>query len=405
MATIGLDSGGGLKGGLGGYDDSNASSNPGEKPTGIGMPGPGDPGYAYPPAGSGGYGPPTYPAPPVLGNTGPLGTTTNLSGDPYYRATYKTPNDYLQALLTGYGTNAPVAGPQGSNMPGGWSELANEANRIYGLQTGQSVAYDPSRGSQGIFEMPASANGGQGGYFSFDNNQWAFHPTSPEGSGAPSGTDIFSDPATQQYEQLINQMVGKLDTPYTPPDFQSAVDYLKSYFNQLQQPVYSPQQQDLIQTQALDPIIQQRDASNQQIVQRFASQGIPPSSGIVQKALLDNSQNFEKLRTQAQSNFATNEISLGRQNQQQAAALGPQIASIEQALQSGNEQRALQGVNLASIIPSLAWSRLMGANGTIQQSNPFQALQLLNSFQNTGYNQGANLGSGLAQIIGTILGL
>ena len=232
----------------------------------------------------------------------------------------------------------------------------------------------------------------------YENGQWVPHAWGDTSGGSQSGTSVFGDPATQQYEQLLNQLISQFMSPVNADSFKSVDDYLKNYFQQLQQPVYSPEQRNVIQTQAMDPISQQRDSVRQQIIQRYANQGIPASSGIVQKAIQDSDMQFEQLRTQAQGQFATQEIAQGKQNQAAAAQLGPAITQYELAPSAYNEQRALQAAQLAGIVPNMAWNRLTGANSILGQTNPNGLLGLLQSFQNQGYNQGSNYGNSLAQL-------
>lgn len=232
----------------------------------------------------------------------------------------------------------------------------------------------------------------------------------PEGGGASGGggsaygSNVFSDPATASYEQLINSMIGKLNTPYQAPDFQPAIDQLKAYMSQLNGPAYTPQQMDLMQTQSLDPLSAQRDAARQQIIQHYAAIGQSPSSGTVQQALQQSDQHFERQRTQTQAGFATQAVNTQRQNAQQAAMLAPQIAGLEQQQFSGNEGRQMQGVNLAGIIPALAQSRISAANGMIQPINTGGLLQQLMQGQQTGYQNSANYTDGIVQLLLKIVG-
>lgn len=322
------------------------------------------------PPGQGGYAPPEKPIDKIDDpkSVNPLQTTMALPGGGKRTTDPGLIGNFIQQWAT-----QTKADPSLANDPNYWIKRITETGGLG--EDNLKYWQDASYGDSAFYLNPSRESGG-----------------------------IFSDPATAQYESLLNGLIGRLNTPYNAPDFQPAVDYLRTYFKQLQQPVYTQGQRDVIQTQAIDPLTQQRDVARQNIIQHFAQQGIPPSSGIVQKALLDSDQSFEKLNTQVHSNFAANEIHQGQQNQQQAASLGPLIAQLEQQQFAGNEGRQFNAANLAGIIPALAWQRLTGANNTIQQTNPLSAINLLNLFQNQGYNQGQNYGSGLAQIIAAILG-
>jgi hypothetical protein len=168
-------------------------------------------------------------------------------------------------------------------------------------------------------------------------------PTAPTGTTTAAtaaatpypGTSVFDDPATKHFETLLNQRI-----------------------QELLGPAYTPAQMDLQQTQALDPMEREHQAARQQVIQRLAAHGIPPSSGIVERALEDVDRSFQQLRTKTQAGFATKAIERTDANRNQA-------------------------VGLASTIPNLAWSRLHDA-GTNPLNSP-QLLALLNAFQQSGY--------------------
>jgi hypothetical protein len=230
-------------------------------------------------------------------------------------------------------------------------------------------------------------------------------PPSPP-APAYGGTSVFNDPATTQFESLLNRMVNQFATPKTPPDQQQAVDQLNKYLAQLNGPTYTPEQMGMLQTQALDPINQQHDVARQQTLQRLANQGIGPSSGIAQQALQQVDQAFEQMRTQTQNQFASNAVNLSRQNAATAASLAPQISQFEYNNMTAQDPRNLQAVNLASMIPQMALQRLTSAQGGLMNPAGISPLlSLLGGFQNTGYSQGANYGSGIAQLLAALFGM
>jgi hypothetical protein len=179
---------------------------------------------------------------------------------------------------------------------------------------------------------------------------------------------------------------------------------LNQYFKQLQGPAYTPDQLALMQTQQFDPLMAQRDAADQQIIQRFGAQGMGPGSGPVQAAILQNHQKFDQLGTQARAGVANNAIGVQKQQQAQAAALGPQIANLESANYNAQNQNMLQAASLAGIVPQLAWNRLQGANSSIQPLNPSALLNPLYAFQQQGYNQGSDYMSQLMQALTGLFG-
>ena len=200
-----------------------------------------------------------------------------------------------------------------------------------------------------------------------DNANW-WNPSMGEGASGGSG-NVFSDPATAGWESLLRQVTSQLSTPTQTPDYQNLVDYLKSYGQQLQGPAYTPSQSELIQTQALDPLTQQRDAQEQQILQWASAHGLDPKSGPVLQQLQDLNQKYQQARTQVQSGFATNAIGFEKQQQAQAAQIGQILQTLEQGQQTGNEARALQAVSLMGQLPALADTRLAAANQTLSANS------------------------------------
>jgi len=67
------------------------------------------------------------------------------------------------------------------------------------------------------------------------------------GGGASGGASTFSDPASQQWEAILNQRISQLQTPYQNPGFDTAVNQLNSYLTRLNGPAYTPEQMSLIQ--------------------------------------------------------------------------------------------------------------------------------------------------------------
>lgn len=209
---------------------------------------------------------------------------------------------------------------------------------------------------------------------------------------APSvavNTPVFTDPATKEWESLLRSLVDRLNTPQQTQDYSKVTDYLRQYMEQLQKPGYTPAESEQIQTQTLDPLSQQRDAQQQQIIERFARHGITPSSGIVQKALQDLDTQFQQLRTRAQGAFTTNAITMNQQRQQQAGQVGLTLQQLEQAVAANDEQRAQHAVQQFFQLPQLADTRMAAANNVLQGSavSPVSLLGALNAFQATGNQQ------------------
>jgi hypothetical protein len=197
---------------------------------------------------------------------------------------------------------------------------------------------------------------------------------------------IFTDPGAQRWEGAVNNAASRLQQPQANPDFAPYVDYMRKYFAQLQQPGFTPAQQDLMQTQALDPMERQRTAAKQQVTQRFAQQGV--QGGLVERALQDVDRQFNELRTKSQGNFAMNQIGYDQQRQQQAAQVGASLSQAQQAAATNDEGRMMQALSLLFQIPQYADTRMMNANSVLQPLNPTSLLQSLAGINAS--NQGQN---------------
>jgi len=228
----------------------------------------------------------------------------------------------------------------------------------------------------------------------------------PQHGGQAGTVGIFTDPGAQQWEQATNAAAGQLMTPQANPDFQPYVDYMRNYFKQLQQPGYTPAQQDLIQTQALDPLERQRQAARQQVQQRFAQQGV--QGGLVERAMQDVDRQFNEMRTKSQAGFATHQIGMDQQRQQQAAQVGAALSQAQQAAATNDEGRMMQALALLFQIPQYADTRLGLANSVTQPMNPTALLGALGQINasNQGQNQfNAQQNSQYWSQLGTVLGL
>ena len=229
----------------------------------------------------------------------------------------------------------------------------------------------------------------------------------PTSGGGGGGT--FSDPATARWESSLTGVAGQLMKPQANPDFQPYVDYMRNYFKQLQQPGYTPAQQDLMQTQSLDPLERQRQAAREQVTQRFAQKGV--QGGVVEKALQDVDRQFNEMRTGTQSRFALNQITQDQQRQQQAAQVGASLSQAQQAAATNDEGRMMQALSLMFQIPQYADTRLSLANSVMQPLNATSLLSALGNInasnqgqQNVNSQQNSQMWAQLGQLLAQAFG-
>ena len=269
-----------------------------------------------------------------------------LTGDP-------TRDPIRQFVINEFGKN----GKQPTGAGSGPTDLEYYVDRILqegGLNSGYDWAGRIARGINGT--QPAEI---------VQNANRAGAPPPPSGFAPTTANNPFDDPVAKQFIDTLNQRIAALQQPHTSPQLDQLNSYLQKYFETLQGPTYTPAQMDLMQTQSLDPLEAQRGAARNQVLQRLASRGIAPSSGIAEKALQDVDKQFNQIRTQTQAGFATKAIDLNRINQQQAAGVAQALANIDQTQFANQENRANQAVQYAGMIPALAQQRFQDAAGLL----------------------------------------
>ena len=97
---------------------------------------------------------------------------------------------------------------------------------------------------------------------------------------------------------------------------------------ELDKPGYTTGQLDAIRTQSTDPMTAQRDAMRENVIQRFASQGITPDSGIVKQALLDLDRTYAQETTRADTQLAMHAADQDEARRQERVSVGAQAAGL-----------------------------------------------------------------------------
>lgn len=209
----------------------------------------------------------------------------------------------------------------------------------------------------------------------------------------------FDDPSTKLYEQTAKRQMGQI---WDNPDLNSLInigrrqrdeirdnpalkqlqDFLQQRFTEFSEtPGFSPQEMAVLNTQAFEPIEEQRKAAQDRATQRMAARGFLPSSGVGEIDARNIDRDFDKLRTVANRDLAVRGID--RRDQDLAAA--EQIATVlgqtlpqNQRAEEFNLARTLgltipQGqraeeLNLANILYGLPRNALMDALAVINGS-------------------------------------
>ncbi len=191
------------------------------------------------------------------------------------------------------------------------------------------------------------------------------------GSAIPGYPSQFSDPNTNQLEQFLQQQFARLQQPTAAetaaqtyfdklnapnPQMDQLMTYLNKQFADLSANPsgYTPDELAMLRTQAQQPIMAQRDASQQQLLNQAGARGILPSSGLVQSEIADNNRFYGGQSDAAQRDLAINALNRAQSNRQQALQLGETALQIPQ-------QQSQQGLQVAQLLNSLQQGRTSNA--------------------------------------------
>jgi hypothetical protein len=180
-------------------------------------------------------------------------------------------------------------------------------------------------------------------------------------------SDYFSDPVLQGFMDFGQGAIDKLMGPQTiNPVLQQAIDALTKMSSQgapqmdmswmaplqaavqkrqaqIDQPGYSPAQQDILRTQVTDPLEAQRSAAKQQVMEHMAARGIQPGSGIMEQALMDVDRQFSQMRTGGERDLATKEMAQDEARKQEAVQINQILAQLGLSGSQANLQGQIAG--------------------------------------------------------------
>lgn len=206
---------------------------------------------------------------------------------------------------------------------------------------------------------------------------------SPGPSNDPRIADhnVFSDPLTRQYEQMLQQqMAMQQQNQSALQQFlgplgqqqqqliqaqqaqyaaqlkaleqaaaaaaqkrsatEAAVGRLTGYINErvgkLQGPAYTGTEQEVLRTQLLDPLERDRTAAQKRAYERVASKGYELDSGVAQQLFQDVDRQFDQQRTSAQGALAQRQIEEQRSREQEAQQLLQYLAGLPDAQARGD---------------------------------------------------------------------
>lgn len=290
----------------------------------------------------------------------------------------------------------PFPGPSGAvvNDPpaSGGGRSANDLaglNQKYGFNVDASdvQAYLNGRGSLGDFEARMQARAG---------NQPG--PASQnDGGGASGGRPItslsqFTDPIGGSVENAAANRANALTNPPNGSGQNLLEQLLKSVSEKFQGGGFTPAEQDVFQTQALDPLERLRTARKQQVMEELSRRGIPPSSGIAQQMLQNVDAQFDSHRATTQRDIAAKGANETTSRMMQAVQLLTQLAGTE-------NNRLDQAFNYQTVPLNLADRSFGQAMQLYSQNNPLSMVQPLLALSQQQQGQSDNQGAALAEFV------
>lgn len=267
----------------------------------------------------------------------------------------------------------------------------------------------------------------------YDNPIWL-----PGGDQPGGGPDVssymaqFSDPSTKLLEQYLTRQMATLSGQQAQqqqanatlkarmPDVQAATDRLIAYLNsratQLQGAPYTGTEQEILRTQALEPIERDRTAANKRALEQIGARGLTPESGIALDLQNQVNSIFDRQRAGAQGELAYKTINEQRSRQQEAQQLLGLVPSVQRAAATGDlsflealdaavNQPVQQAIGLAQTnqqLPSLALNDALRALGAGPDADKIyqQSLGLYNTQTQQSQQSQYALGQMLAYLLG-----
>lgn len=278
-----------------------------------------------------------------------------------------------------------VAGPQGGNYQSWFMGLTG--GRPPSPQS--LVALEPTLAQYGIRLGPKNARGFTDGIILPDGTFVDVIMSATEtggsgwgwivgghggGAGAGAGVNMpgnqYSDPYTRMMEEYIRSRIGSLQQPVNDPfrdqymqamqrrtqalqsaepDYQRLLQHLEQRFADLQGPGYTGAENEVIRTQSLDPIENDRTAAKKRMAEQLAARNIGPDSGVFIDAMRQIDSAFDGMRGTTQNTLTVNDLNRRESRQQRADNIRSGIYDIGQA-RSREQLDTFSGIDALSAL-------------------------------------------------------
>lgn len=208
------------------------------------------------------------------------------------------------------------------------------------------------------------------------SNQPRESPESSPTRSAPSGGSWnFSDPIGRGVEEAAARRASQLENPPEGSGQNLLEAALKNIAAQFGQGGYTNAQQEILNTQALEPIDQLRFARRQQVLANLSQRGIDPNSGVGRSMLQDVDRQFDQAKIQQRRSLANQAVNEQQARLLQSIQLLSQLAGGENArLDKAYDYRTVP-LNLADRAFNQANTLYQGAGNPLALISPLLQLQ------------------------------
>ena len=279
-----------------------------------------------------------------------------------------------------------LLGPEGRNTvrygdTGNNSGLASPANAGWGPQ--QAAALNAFY-SQGRLRPNQSFTG-------------SFAGSNPSFSGVfnGGGTSVpgqFTDPIAGPLEGFAQTRAQERENPSANSGQGLLESALRSISSQYQAGGYTPQQLELLNTQAIEPLEQMRASRKRQVMTSLSQRGIDPMSGVGQQMLGDVDRQFDQVVAQQRRALANQATQEQQSRQMQAVNLLNQLAT-------GENSRLNEAYNYRTVPMALDDRAFNRASGLYNSAgNPLSVIPMLAQLANSQQAQQNGTGEALGYL-------
>jgi hypothetical protein len=241
-------------------------------------------------------------------------------------------------------------------------------------------------------------------------------PTPGPGATMPSMGNYWNDPMLQQYTDFATQAMGRLSDPNMggPNNIMSdAINKLQTMFQQgqsgygqfqdianrrleqLKSPLFgmgssadtpdAMQNSALLRSKFLEPLVQQRDASQRRALERASSRGLGLTSGLTEELARGVDNQFDQSMTQGYRDLMLQEVQANEGREQEAVSIGQLLASlagnpaqmgaasglagIGNNLQGEDTRNLLSSVGISQNLAQLPLQQMMATGSMMGQLN------------------------------------